>query len=142
MSLGLTRLGICIRPARPGLVAMPLMAPAAVATDPGAQFTAPVNTRLPRLTGGNTVGSVLQSNSGVWEGNPGPSHTWAWLRDGSVIPGETGMRYTIQIADEGHGIQSQITATNSKGSAKAVSRIIDVLVSVPPAPDMRVPPAP
>lgn len=138
MSLGLTRLGICIRPARPGLVAAPTMATIA-ATNPGAQLTAPVNKRLPQLTGGNTVGSVLQSNSGVWEGNPGPSHAWAWLRDGSIIPGETGMRYTIQIADEGHGIQAQITATNSQGTAKAVSRVIDVLISVPPAPDMRVP---
>jgi len=139
MSLGLTRLAVCIRPARPGVVAVPIMATIA-ATNPSAQLTAPVNTRLPQLTGGNTAGSVLRTTPGIWDGHPGPAYTYAWLRDGSLIPREVLPEYVISVADEGHAIQSEITATNSEGTAKAVSRIIDVLVSVPPNPVIKTPP--
>jgi hypothetical protein len=95
---------------------------------------------LPAVTGGNTAGSVLRTTPGIWNGRPGPAYSYAWLRDGLLIPREVLPEYVIAVADEGHAIQSEITATNSEGTAKAVSRIIDVLVSVPPNPVIKTPP--
>lgn len=74
----------------------------------------PVNTSAPTLTGSPTPGQVLGCSPGSWSGNPS-SFSYAWLRDGSPIAGQTGSTYLVQTADQGHSISCSVTATNSGG---------------------------
>ncbi len=70
--------------------------------------------QLPSISGTPAVGETLFCSQGVWEGNPA-GYTYAWLRDGSSIAGQTASTYTVQIADQGHAISCAVTATNSTG---------------------------
>jgi hypothetical protein len=106
------------------------------------QSKAPVVTKLPQVTGGNTAGTTLHTTTGNWNSSGlNPTYYYAWLRDGSPISRETLPYYVISTADEGHSIQSEIKAANSEGLTKAVSNMVDVVISVPPDPDLRVPPS-
>ncbi len=75
---------------------------------------APVNTSAPTVTGTPTVGAMLTCSTGVWTNNPS-GYTYAWLRSGSPIAGQTGSTYVVQSADAGHTISCQVTASNSGG---------------------------
>ncbi len=63
--------------------------------------------------GGNPkVDDELTCSTGSWEGDPAPTVTIGWLRNGAVIPGETASTYTVAAADEGKAIQCVVTGTN------------------------------
>src|SRR5262245_28294400 len=83
--------------------------------------SAPVNTVAPVISGGISVGQTLTTTDGTWTGNPGPTITYEWLRNGVPISGATGQTYVIQVADVGQTIRSRVTATNASGSANATS---------------------
>lgn len=84
--------------------------------------SAPVNTLPPSITPGvGTPGTLLATTTGNWSGNPGPSYTFEWLRNGVPIAGATSQTYTLQVADVGQAIKSRVTATNASGSANAQS---------------------
>ena len=57
----------------------------------------------------------VSCSPGSWTGNPAPSITYQWLRDGSPMAGATHSVYTFQSADYGHWITCQVTASNSAG---------------------------
>ena len=87
--------------------------PALAAGEP-ANEPKPVNTSAPTVTGTPTVGATLTCSTGVWANNPS-GYTYAWLRSGSPIAGQTGSTYVVQSADAGHTISCQVTAGNSGG---------------------------
>ena len=97
---------------------------------PGAVI-GPMNAVLPAVTGSAAVGQTLACSSGTWSGDPTPSCTYQWLRDGSRIDAATSAAYLVQEADCGHTLSCQVTATNSGGAAIAGSQ--DVAVSAAPS---------
>jgi hypothetical protein len=77
------------------------------------------------------VGDTVTCNPGSWTGSP--SFTYRWLRDGSLIPGETAQTYTLVAGDAGRSIVCRVMATNAGGSAEADSGAL-VPTSPPPPP--------
>lgn len=80
---------------------------------------APVNTAAPALTGTPAVGKTLSCSTGTWANNPS-SFSFAWLRDGAPIAGQSAGTYVVQPADQGHAISCQVTASNGGGSYTVV----------------------
>jgi hypothetical protein len=76
---------------------------------------APVNTAPPTLTGTPALGQTLTCSTGTWANSP-TSFSYAWLRSGVPIAGQTTNKYVVQAADEGHAISCQVTAGNGGGS--------------------------
>jgi hypothetical protein len=74
------------------------------------------------------VGDTLYFNYNQWDGNPVPTLTYQWLRDGANIVGATDNTYTTIAYDEGYGITVKCTATNSQGTAFVVSN--EVFINV------------
>ncbi|TMK98113.1 MAG: hypothetical protein E6G34_10620 [Actinobacteria bacterium] len=81
----------------------------------------PEPVEAPAVFGTPAVGQQLTCLKGIWKGQPPPSFTYAWLRDGTSIPGATSSTYTASGADEGHVLTCVVTATNNAGTAKAES---------------------
>jgi len=104
----------------------------------------PRNLQQPTASGNATVGDVLECSSGSWAGNPAPSFTYNWLRNGHANVG-SGDAYRVQQADAGSSLRCEVTAENSAGSASAVSNPVDVLAqnehggTPPPPPPPPVP---
>lgn len=84
----------------------------------------PASTSAPTLMGTPVVGQTLSCSQGGWANNPA-SYTYAWFRDGNPIPGQTGTTYTVQVADWGHSISCQVTASNSGGEYTIVGLVGD-----------------
>lgn len=80
--------------------------------DPGppAILTSPV------VTGIAAVGQVLTASDGTYTGNPVPTVTKQWTRNGVAIVGETGDTYTIVTGDIGDSIQCGAVGTNIHGA--------------------------
>jgi hypothetical protein len=87
-------------------------------------FTAPVNAVAPSISGNTDLGATLTRTEGTWSGNPTPTLSGQWQRDGVAIAGETGATYVIALADNGAAITYLQTATNAVGSASQVSNTI------------------
>ncbi|HTU77540.1 MAG TPA: hypothetical protein VMF09_02140 [Solirubrobacteraceae bacterium] len=65
------------------------------------------------------VGESLACLRGEWKGEPAPTFTYEWLRDGATVVG-TNAAYTIVSADRGHSLSCRVTATNDE-APKGVS---------------------
>jgi hypothetical protein len=85
----------------------------------------------PRLQGSANPGGTLTATSGDW-GGLRSTYAYQWLRcsaDAKVgdasgctpIPGETGTKRAVVAADLGKRLVVEVTATNERGSAKALS---------------------
>ena len=85
---------------------------------------APTNDVAPSIAGDTELGDVLTVTAGDWSGDPAPTLSYQWRRDGAAITGETGTTYTITLADSGADIDVVETATNSAGSASQASNAI------------------
>lgn len=96
------------------------------------QAGAPSDYAAPSVSGSPSVGSTLTCAEGGWNGSPSLRFSFQWLRDGAKIEGATGRAYTIQSADQGEALSCQVTATNPKGAAAAVSAAVDVPSPPPP----------
>ncbi len=59
-----------------------------------------------------SVGDELTCNTGGGSGNPAPTLTYEWRRNGTAIPGATAETYAVAVADEGKAIQCAVKATN------------------------------
>jgi hypothetical protein len=94
-------------------------------------LTAPTNLVPPSLSGTATQGETLTLTPGSWSGNPIPSVTRDWQRDG-LSTGQTGLTYTLTAGDVGGTITVVETATNSQGTATATSNAIGPIASAPP----------
>jgi hypothetical protein len=89
--------------------------------------TTPAGTAAPTLTGTPAVGQALSCSQGSWSHEP-TYLVYQWLRNGSVISGQTGSTYTVQPADPGHSIACSVTAGNGAGAASAMSNAVAIPV--------------
>jgi hypothetical protein len=80
----------------------------------------PNNTSTPSITGTPLPGNTLTCHAGSWGSSP-ISFSYQWTRDGLAIPGATGQQYQVQIADEGHTLGCDVTASNGGGASGAVA---------------------
>jgi hypothetical protein len=87
---------------------------------------APVNTVAPVISGTPTVGQTLSSTTGTWTGNPTPTYTYQWKRNGSNIASATSSTYTLVQADATFAITCAVTGTNVVGQAEATSNSLTV----------------
>lgn len=99
---------------------------------------APVDTGGPVVSGTPAVGQALTCANGSWTGEPKPTFTHTWLRNGSPIAGAALSTYVVQSADQGSGLACKVTAKNAHGTASATSNTL----SVPPVPPPPPPPNP
>ena len=83
--------------------------------------SAPVNTILPEITGGDIIGSLLTTDDGTWTGSP-TSYAYQWKRGATNI-GTNANTYTLVTADAGTNITCVVTATNAIDSTNATSGI-------------------
>jgi hypothetical protein len=84
-------------------------------------MAAPVNTVLPAITGTVVVGQTLSLSNGTWTDDGSPAFTYAWLRDGVVIPGASSNVYVLALADIGALIAGRVTDTDTGGATSATS---------------------
>jgi hypothetical protein len=89
--------------------------------------TTPVSTGAPTLTGTPAVGKALSCSQGSWSHEP-TYVVYQWLRNGTVISGQTGSTYTVQAADQAHSITCSVTAGNGAGAATATSNAVTIPV--------------
>jgi hypothetical protein len=89
--------------------------------------TTPASTAAPALTGTAAVGQALSCSQGSWSHEP-TYLVYQWLRNGSVISGQTGPAYALQAADQGHTITCAVTAGNGAGAATATSNAVTIPV--------------
>ena len=93
----------------------------------GARKAAPANTSLPAISGTAHEGDTLTASSGSWSGTNPITFTYRWQRCNSGggscsnIGGATSQTYQLAHSDAGNTIRVSVTATNSDGSANAVS---------------------
>ena len=87
-------------------------------------FSAPVNTVAPAITGTAQEGQTLTCSTGTWTGNPTPTYTYQWKRNGSNIGSATNSTYTLVTADVGQSIKCTVTATNAISSVNADSNTV------------------
>jgi hypothetical protein len=92
----------------------------------------------PVISGNTSVGSTLTSTSGTWTGFPAPTFAYQWYI-GNALPqtinGATANTYKTLSTDGGQAITCRVTATNTSGSAVAISNAITptaVIVITPP----------
>jgi hypothetical protein len=100
---------------------------------------APHNTTPPSVVGVPSPGQALFCSPGTWTGRQPIVFTYQWRRDGEAIGGATGSLYTVQAADQGHGLSCDVGASNGVG-AEVVVRT--ATVAVPAATVIVVTPAP
>lgn len=82
--------------------------------DPGA----PVNTRLPQVSGQPYAGKVLSCDPGTWDGDV-DSVDVSWLRNGLPIEGATGFQYTVTTRDVATELTCTVTAHAPSGASSA-----------------------
>ncbi|QIS46295.1 hypothetical protein GW570_05655 [Clavibacter capsici] len=87
----------------------PTSAPTPAPTTPAAVPFAAAAT--PTIAGTARVGFTLSARAGVW--TPWPTFSYAWLRDGVVITGQTGATYRVQAEDAGSRIGVAVTGTRT-----------------------------
>jgi hypothetical protein len=120
----------------------------ATATSPGRTATAssqavtvldqplPRAVAVPTVSGTASRTSLLRAITGSWTNSP--TLSLQWLRcapDGSAcqpIAGAIGIAYSLTLADEGHAITIQVTATDTTGSVIATAAPTVPIASAPP----------
>jgi 5-hydroxyisourate hydrolase-like protein (transthyretin family) len=71
---------------------------------------APVTGTTPSIGGALQVGQWLTAATGTW--SEGASLSYQWYRSGVAIPGATGARYQLTVADSGRVITVAVTGTS------------------------------
>lgn len=84
-------------------------------------LTAPSAITAPTISGGTTIGSILTRTAGTATGNPAPTRATTWLRNGTVIAGQTGNTLDTTGFAATDVITTRDNWTNSQGSASATS---------------------
>jgi hypothetical protein len=101
----------------------------------GSAATAPVNTRVPAITGNPIAGQTVNASLGSWSPIGAASVQWQRSLDGaswSNITGATSVSYATQAGDLGAWLRATVTETNRHGSASATSAPVGPVASGPP----------
>jgi hypothetical protein len=96
----------------------------------GIVTTAPQATAKPTVLGRRAEGGTLTCRAGVYAGGS-VTRTYAWLRDGVVIEGQTGVSYTARDADVGKDVACRETAENAVGPTSTDSDAVRIVRGVP-----------
>jgi hypothetical protein len=100
----------------------------------GARTTAPANTSPPTISGTAREGETLSASSGSWSGSNPMSFKYRWQRCNQgggkcgSIGGATSSTYKLVHQDVGNTLRVSVTASNSDGSANAVSNATAAVV--------------
>ncbi len=92
-----------------------------------APASAPANTSPPTISGTPRQGDTLTASTGSWSGSTPMTFAYQWQRcDASrgkckSQSGATGQAYNLRGGDVGHTIRVSVRASNSEGSASAIS---------------------
>ena len=85
-------------------------------------LSAPLNYLDPELsTEGANVGDTISIYGNLWNGNPTPTLTYKWYRDGVHQTPHTGNTYLTASHDSGKYITLEVIGTNSQGSSSLFS---------------------
>jgi len=86
-------------------------------------LAAPTNIDLPFIDNGHAyyVDYTLSFTGNNWDGNPVPTLTYQWLRNGDSISGATDDTYEAISADVNKVISVRCAATNSQGTDFVIS---------------------
>jgi glycosyl hydrolase family 26 len=109
-------------------------APAAPA--PAPVVSAPVNSALPVVSGSAVAGQTLTVSVGSWSGSP-TSYAYQWRRCDSSggacsnVSGASSASYALGSGDVGSTLRAAVTASNSGGSATAVSAQTALVATAP-----------
>jgi hypothetical protein len=93
--------------------------------------TAPSNTSPPTISGTARAAETLTASSGAWSGTTPITFAYRWQRcnsDGNActaITGADNQTYVVKSGDYKRRVRVSVTATNSDGSANAVSAPTD-----------------
>jgi len=114
------------------MAVMGLLAAAVIALV--AAGTPPAVTTPPSIAGTALRGQTLTAQSGSWSGTTPISFAYQWRRCSSSggdcgNVGGNSATYTLGSGDVGHTIRIQVTASNSAGSAQAVSNPTGVVAA-------------
>jgi hypothetical protein len=89
--------------------------------------SAPVNSRIPSISGSMVEGQTVTASPGTWSGAAPITFTYQWLRCNSAggscvaIPGATSAQYRLTSTDIGRKIRVNVTARNPGGSKTVLS---------------------
>ena len=98
-----------------------LLVPVVAAAPASARDGEVVNVAAPEVAGGAVFEEVLRASPGVWS-PPDVDITYRWLRDGEPVRHARTRTYRLDLADIGHRMSVQVTATDSTGGkGRAVS---------------------
>ena len=101
---------------------------------------APTNASLPSIGGSVTAGSTLTANPGTWNGSTPLTFQFQWQRCNesgascSDISGATSSTYVLRSDDVGDTVRVRVIASNSDGSANALSAASARITAAPPGP--------
>jgi hypothetical protein len=90
--------------------------------------SAPANTALPTISGSAQQGSALTVSNGSWNGTQPLSYSYNWQRCDShggcatIVARSSSPHYALAVADVGHTMRAQVTASNARGSSTATSQ--------------------
>ncbi|CAB4914838.1 unannotated protein [freshwater metagenome] len=95
--------------------------------------TAPVNTKVPSITGLSKEGEIVTVDNGLWSGFPIPTYSYVWQRCSvanvcSAINSAITSTYKITYEDGGNSIKAIVKATNSVGSVSVTTNSITGII--------------
>jgi hypothetical protein len=96
-------------------------------------LVAPVLLRAPQLSGTGRIGTALAADPGLWNGSPLPTLNLFWRRNGTDIPGATGISYLPEPVDDLASLSVRVVASNTAGRLEAASAPIAVTYDPPHA---------
>lgn len=82
---------------------------------------APTVTSIPTISGSTTVGSILTRTAGTATGIPTPTRATVWLRNGTIIAGQSGNTLDTTGFAAGDQITTRDDWSNTQGSASGTS---------------------
>ena len=112
---------------------VPPIIPPAQPPRPPPPPVAPVNKTLPLVSGTTRAGQTLTATPGAWTGTPTPALAYQWQRcdlGGSScqnVTGATTATYGLGAGDVDSKLRVSVSATNTAGSASALSAITTVI---------------
>ncbi|WP_210492494.1 hypothetical protein [Patulibacter sp. SYSU D01012] len=77
----------------------------------------PVSDAPPSVTGTAQPGSTLTCDRGLWSNDP-DAFTYAWLRDGTALDGQTGATFAVTDGDVAHALACTVVGANAVGVSK------------------------